>query len=40
MDLHKSRLVAAGLLLSIASLAQAGALRWLHIEQNPDVAAF
>jgi raffinose/stachyose/melibiose transport system substrate-binding protein len=40
MDLHTLRLVTAGLLLSIASLAQAGALRWLHIEQNPDVAAF
>jgi raffinose/stachyose/melibiose transport system substrate-binding protein len=41
MNLSKAKLVPAALLLTIASMAQAaGTVRWLHIEQNPDVAAF
>jgi raffinose/stachyose/melibiose transport system substrate-binding protein len=30
----------AGLVLFLGGAAQAGSVRWLHIEQNPDVAAF
>ena len=38
---HSQRLAAAAVLVSmLAAPAQAGTVRWLHIEQNPDVAAF
>jgi raffinose/stachyose/melibiose transport system substrate-binding protein len=40
MKLAKLLISTAGLISLLAGAAQAGSVRWLHIEQNPDVAAF
>jgi len=40
MGSFQPKLIAAALLLTVVSWAQAATVRWLHIEQNPDVAAF
>lgn len=40
MNIAKLLLAAAGLLSSSVLPAQAGTVRWLHIEQNPEIAAF
>ena len=40
MKLSKLLVASAGLLSLLASSAQAVNVRWLHIEQNPEVAAF
>jgi len=40
MKRSKLLVAATGLLSMLAAPAQAATVRWLHIEQNPDVAAF